>query len=116
MKQRIIWRPNSFSIEEWDRLSREEQIRWWKDREPKPGLPRHPLEVAGLYERGVVTKHEVGTFVFLRLTDENVHEFLEGFPVDLLTEVQSHADRLPADDDDKAWGELVFFVAACYSP
>lgn len=116
MNERPIWRPNVLSPEEWSRLSREEQIQWWKAHSPPPGPAPHPLEVAEWYEQGIITELEISSFVFIRLTRENVDEFFDGFPTELLDEVRRRADRLPAESDDAAWSRLVKIESGCYAP
>jgi hypothetical protein len=118
MNERHIWRPNSFTPEEWEKLSREQQITWWKDQvEPEPKGPAiHPLWAVRGYAKGIITKAECLAFVFTRLTEGNEKEFLVGCPADVLRQLQEEADRLPANDDDQGWGQLISIESACYFP
>jgi hypothetical protein len=106
--------PNRYSREEWDWLSLKEQIRW--NDEFVKRQARSPLKIAEGYYKGIYTLREVGTAVFLRLATFNVDEFLDQFPVELLTEVQRHADGLPSDEDDKAWADGTWIGGALYDP
>src|SRR4051794_27763418 len=118
MNERLIYRPNSFTPEEWDALSRDQQIKWWKDqtsREPK-GLPIHPLRAVRLYRKGIITQAEILSVAFMHLTEENMQEFLDGCPAEVLQKLQETVDLLPANDDDQGWSQLVSIEAGSYAP
>lgn len=115
MKDRPIWRPNTISAEDWDNLSREEQIRWWKDNSPS-AKPLHPLTAITQYQDGKITKFEIPIYVLERLTVDNVKVFTDGCPPEFLKLLQAEADKLPADDDDDGWGNVPIFHIATYAP
>ena len=115
MKDRPILRPNAISPNEWDNLSRENQIQWWKDHST-PTKPSHPLRAITLYKKGMIAKSEIPIFVFERLTVDNVREFIEGCPTELLTLLQAKAKKLPADDDDDGWKNVIIHHGAKYAP
>ena len=102
-EERLIWRPNEVSPDEWDRLSRDGQIHWWRDHIP-PTKPRpHPLRAISLYQEGTTTRSEIPIFVFEKLTEDNVGEFIAGCPEAVQEILQLHAEQLPADDDEDGW-------------
>lgn len=118
MNERQIWRPNSLTPEEWGNLSREQQITWWKDREgnrePSPAIL--PLRAVRLYHKGIITRAEFPSFVFGRITEDNVQEFLDGCPSIELQQLRDEANRLPATDDKEGWSQLISIESACYAP
>jgi hypothetical protein len=117
MTQRIIWCPSCFSYEEWKKLSREEQIQWWRDRQPPlQALSPDPWRVVRCYQKGQITNHELRISVFQNLRDENVREFLCCCPDEILVHLYSAVKELPADDDDESWGKFVIGVAAAFPP
>jgi hypothetical protein len=65
-EERLIWRPNEVSPDEWDRLSRNQQIQWWKDHATPPKPPPHPLRAVALYHEGKITRSEIPFLVFGR--------------------------------------------------
>lgn len=111
-----IWRPNGFTPEEWRRLTRDQQARWWKDQESKEPVGREPLRAIDLYREGAIAKGETPSAVFRRLTEKNVREFLTHCAPDLLLLVREHAASLPADDDEERWGEVVHIFGGEYDP
>ncbi len=115
MAERTIWRPNSISPEDWEKLSQDEQIKWWNEYQPKPGPTQHPLHLLKWYTRGIFTGPEFASRVWERLTEENIGEFLDGCPEECLLILQENSDRLPADDDDQGWQQLITIRGGCYS-
>jgi hypothetical protein len=115
-EQPIIYRPNSFTQEEWDALSRDEQIRWWGGRKPKDAAPPNPLRAVERYRQGIVTKVEFYRLVFERLTEGNVREFVEKCPADLRLLLSQDAANYPPDDDDERWGQCRRIQAVCFRP
>lgn len=115
MSERPIWRPNSFTVEEWENLGREEQVRWWKaqDLASPPAPPSKGIE---LYLKGVITLMELPSFVFERLTLQNVEQFLTTCPADVLELLRRQSDRLPAEDDHEGWGTMLTIQPGCYVP
>ena len=59
-----IYRPNAITPEDWAKLSREQQIQWWKDREPRNLPAPDPARGVELYNTGIITKAELPCFVF----------------------------------------------------
>jgi hypothetical protein len=115
MSERPIWRPNSFTPDEWNRLSREDQIRWWKDRQPKPQR-LDPMKAIRLFRMGTITALEMPGFVFVNLTKENVQQFLGGCPSEELQVLRQKAASLPANADEEGWSRLVSIQSACHDP
>ena len=115
MSDRLIYRPNHFTPDEWDNLSREQQIRWWKDRQPKRSSP-HPRKGLRLYAKGTITKAEIPGFVFDNLTEDNLEEFIGSCPEDVLQLLRNTAASFPADGDDQGWSQLVRIQGVCYPP
>lgn len=115
MSEQRIFRPNSFTPEQWDELPRKQQVQWWKDQEQK-GRDPQPLRAVSLYRRGVITKSAVPTAVFGSLTTKNVAEFIAGCPTDIMQLLRDSADELPADGDDQAWAKLICIFGGSYHP
>jgi hypothetical protein len=115
MSEGPIWRPNSFTPDEWEKLSREKQLQSWKDR-PSTGPSLHPLNAVRLYDKGVITHAEIRIFVFENLTDRNIHEFFADCPVDVMLQLQQSVSQLPADDDADGWAKMVRISGICYAP
>jgi hypothetical protein len=115
MTQRPIHRPNSFTPEEWDRLSREEQIQWWEKQQPEA---EHlgPFEAVLLYRKGHLTAGELPVFVFDHLTDEHGRKLFAASPYEVLQLLRRTAASLPADDDEEGWRQLVRIESVCYPP
>lgn len=120
MRERIIYRPNAIPAAEWEALSREEQIRWWTEREPPPGPPPDPLKEllkeVHRYRRGVLRDSDFISGVFPQLTEQVVREFVEQCPPDLLQILQATSDSLPPETDTVAWGEMVSVGGFCFAP
>lgn len=114
MNERLIPRPNAFSIESWEALSREEQIRWWKA-QPQP--ERRPFTSATIprLER-MCNWAELMITVFENLTEDNVQEVLAGCPPHIFLALRKESDELPLDSDDDGWNRLLFGKAICYAP
>ena len=113
--ERPIWRPNSFTVEAWDNLGREEQIRWWEAQETR-SPPPEPSKGVEAYLKGTISRAELPTIIFERLTLTNVNEFLTTCPADVLEFLRMPADELPADGDDEGWGKLISILGGCYAP
>jgi hypothetical protein len=114
-KERLIWRPNEISPEEWDALSREEQIQWWKDLEasrPKRAKP-HMIHAVDVYNRGDITKTEFGNYVCRLAIRDEMEEFIRLCPPDLMAEIKRMLANHPGDDQTK-WPRT--FYIACYAP
>lgn len=115
MSEIPIWQPNSFTVQAWEALGREEQIRWWKAQDI--GSPPAPPSVGvELYLKGVITLMELPSFVFERLTLQNVEQFLATCPADVLEILRRQSDRLPTEDDHEGWGTMLTIRPGCYAP
>src|SRR5262249_52846271 len=90
----------------WSQLSTEAQIDIWKSvmertiSEPTGTLP---IRIAALYSRGVITVAELSYSVFCALRAENVDNFLEKCPPEVLSEIATVIKNLPNDDDESGW-------------
>ena len=120
-KSRLVWRPNAFTAKEWDQLSQQQQIDWWKrkERETKnlgPASPRNPLTAMQSYLAGAITERELLTQVFESITPGNVNEFLAACPAEILRCLQEEADQLPADGDDQGWRGCTPLYSVCFAP
>jgi hypothetical protein len=114
-QERLIWRPNSIPLSEWEKMPREEQIRWWKSRqEPyrKPDMKR----ALKSYQKGSITLHEFPTYVCLFADKAEIAEFFEICPAELVDALKKKLNQLPADDDDIGWSKIVWLGSACYAP
>jgi len=114
-KERLIWRPNDIPLEEWEALSREEQIQWWKDLEesrPKRAKP-HMLKAVEVYNDGNITQNEFGGLVCKLAIRDEMEEFIRGCPPDLMAEIKRMLAHYPGDDQTK-WPRT--FCIACYAP
>lgn len=119
MNDRPIWRPNCFSPEQWQSLSREEQIHWWTEKnggqQAEDGA-RSPNRATDLYARGVITKKDVPLYVFERITVENVKSFFVFTPQEIRELVIDAASQLPPDGDEKGWNDLRQLSGRSYAP
>lgn len=111
MNDTPIERPDSVPLDEWARLSREEQSDWWSaDRARRfDEVRRHTDPVLGvveLYKQGITTKQEAANAVYGRLTSGNVEEFLAACPEELLEHILRDMDSYPEDDDDGQWARI----------
>jgi hypothetical protein len=118
MRDRIIHRPNVFSPEEWEELSREEQIQWHRDdaaRQPKGPAPS-PLIFLQQYDEGHITKTGFGLGVFEHLTEDNVEEFIDGCRPEVFEVLRQQAEEMPLDIDEYGWSQYVIARMVCYAP
>jgi hypothetical protein len=114
--QRIIQRPNCLTSQQWEALSREEQIAWWISRAPvQEPSHRGPLEHLASYQQGALTDAELQTCVFESLTELNVME-LDRYPEDLLQALAATSAELPADDDETGWCQMIRIFGGMYAP
>lgn len=117
MKERIIDRPHSFTVEEWEKLSREDQINWWRTQSQKSDdRSPHPLRFVQLYEEGTITKNEMLNAVFERLIAENVREFLNGCSTEVLRNLRQEVAKLVAEFPEEGWGDLMRTQGCVYAP
>ena len=115
-KEHLVWRPNSISPTEWDRLTREEQLHWWSKNSSSQPPRSHPLRAVELYNTGLMTESEVPNFVFERLTDENVNEFMAGCSSAVREILRAQVQQLPADQDESGWKRFVICRGFTYAP
>ncbi len=88
-----------------------------KEREDQPKSSAiHPLKAVRQFCKGIITKAELSSFVFDRLTKENVQEFLDGCPADILQYLKESANRFPANEDNQGWDQLICIEGASYFP
>jgi hypothetical protein len=115
-KQPLIFRPNSFTRDEWDNLSREQQIQWWKDQQPKSVRPVDPLRFVEHYSKGITTRNELKFAVFRCIVPANIHAFLDGCPPDILQDLNQFATTFPEDDDEQQWQQTIFIQGRTEAP
>ena len=119
MAERIIWRPNSFTVEEWEGLSREQQIDWWKNPSSQ-GFQQsspHPSRAIKNLRNDFITEKEFLWYVYRTLTPSNLPEFIADCPQHLLSLLKDDAHQFPPDNDDEGWSNVIFIHAgACYAP
>src|SRR5207253_8311413 len=116
--ERIIWRPNAISPEEWDKMTREEQIQWYRDeatRAPK-APPPHPLVWQQHYLEGRISEGELWSDVFQHLTENNVEEFITGCCPKVLDILSRKAEEMPGDIDEYGWTQYVIARMILYAP
>jgi hypothetical protein len=114
--ERLIWHPNEISPEEWNELSREQQIQWWRDRQPKHVPVKNPLRHINYFKEGKQTLVGVIAGIFDHLTDENIMEFIDNCPAEVMHALISKAETMPPDGDDNGWEQVLVFSGACYAP
>ena len=64
----------------------------------------------------MITQSELPIFVFEHLSPEYVSEFTASCPPELLTLLQAEAKKLPADDDDDGWENVMIHHGGTYAP
>ena len=107
-KERLIWRPNEVSPDEWEILSRDEQIQWWKDN------ANAPSDLTFVYDihLGVHTSYEPITRQAISGQQLWISEVMSSLGYDdtsYFTQVRSYLNDLRhADETDWAFA---FFVA-----
>jgi hypothetical protein len=110
--QRIIWRPNEIPLEQWEAMSRADQIQWWKDRQGPPD-PRPQMKKAiRLYHRGIITQHEFPQFVAKWATPDEIESFVRDCPAELLARLHEELDHY--GPDETRWPRT--FHSGCYAP
>lgn len=80
MKERLIFRPNSITVEVWEKLTREEQLRWWKEQRqstPERSPEEHVRMVLKEWKRGVLRDHEAVEYIFNKIPIECEWLFLQ---------------------------------------
>lgn len=97
---RPIWRPNAIPLRKWEAMSREEQIRWWKDHAPPPSAKPHMKIAISLYNKGNITEHEFCSFVARLAVSEEIDEFLLKCPPELLEVLKSQLAEYGPDESE----------------
>ena len=96
--------------EGWSELDTVAQVETWKSVMEKSLLespPTIPIRLASLYKRGVITLTEFNYQVFHHaLREENVDDFLDECPPDVLNELTTIIAKLPGDDDESGWPQF----------
>jgi hypothetical protein len=111
-EERLIWRPNEIPLEEWEAMPREEQIRWWKDHQLPPPAKPHMTSAVTLYKKGHITQHEFCSFVARIAIPEEIEEFIQKCPPELMEVLKGQlADYGP---DESNWPRTL--RSACYAP
>ena len=115
MSERIIWRPNEVSPDQWDAMTRAEQIAWWKDREArKPISPKpHMMKAIALYSQGNITLTDFCTFAISHATADEIGEFIAECPPELMTALTQRLALYPEDAEDE-WPRT--FQIRSYAP
>ena len=111
-EERLIWRPNEIPLEEWEAKPREEQIRWWKDHQPPPPAKPHMGRAITLYNKGHVTQHEFCSFVAEAAVPEEIEDFVQKCPPELMEILKRQLAEYGADESE--WPRT--FQRACYAP
>ena len=70
-------------------------------------VAKEPMKAVEMYQQGIITLHEIPTWVFENLTRANVDHFLGAVPPDIFAFLQERVSGLPAADDHEAWSQLV---------
>jgi hypothetical protein len=111
-QERPIWRPNEIPLVEWEAMSREGQSRWWKAHQPPLPQKSHMKSAIKRYLRGIITKQEFCILVAKSAVREEIAEFVQGCPPELLAAVREClAEYGP---DDSTWPRI--FCIRCYAP
>jgi hypothetical protein len=102
-KERLIWRPNGISLDQWEKMSREDQIKWWKDHQEKdrqesPRPKPHMKEAISLYDRGVITQTEFCVRVAKSAALEEIGEFVRECPPELMSTLKEDLDQYGPDE------------------
>lgn len=110
MKERIIYRPNCFTLEQWEALSREVQITWWNEEASKPGAPKITKILAGL-QRMSFGNSEAARFIIYNTNADDITAGFTIIPEDIVKFIRGEIRNTPSDSDDKAWAQIVFFCS-----
>jgi len=100
-RDHLIWRPNAIAPDDWEALTREEQIAWWKAQQKPPGLKRHMKEAIALYDEGNITLGDFISLVYKLAVPEEIEEFVRVCPPDMLAALKESLAIY--GDDEKAW-------------
>ena len=111
-EERLIWRPNEIPLEKWEAMPREEQIRWWQDHQLPPPAKPHMKKAITLYDKGHITQHEFCAFVAQIAAPEEIEEFVQHCPPQLIEVLKVQlAEYGP---DESSWPRTVRM--ATYAP
>src|SRR5262249_7287307 len=98
--------------QEWEDMTREEQIRWWKDHELLPPPKPHMKKAISLYNERHITQHDFCTFVAKFAVPEEIEEFVQKCPPELMKVLK---EGLAAyGPDESIWPRT--YYAASYFP
>ena len=113
MRERLIFRPNSITVDEWEKLTREEQIRCCKERQPK----RQPFDISRLLKNAnAINSNELAFMILENLTEDNVREVLSACPLEVMQSLQANTASLHPDSDDESWSKDMYVKCVSYAP
>jgi hypothetical protein len=97
MAEKMIFRPNGISADEWGKLTKEEQLRWWKEwreRQPERSPEEHVRMILKEWKRGVLRDHEAVEYIFDKVPVECDWLFRQ-IPPEFETVVKKTVDQHP---------------------
>lgn len=100
MKERLIWCPNEISLEEWEAMSRDDQIAWWK-KDIEPDGPRqkiHMVKAIELYQEGSITGMELVSWAMKYAAVDEIEAFVAACPPDILADLKEHLAHYGPDE------------------
>jgi hypothetical protein len=101
MKERPIWRPNAIPADEWEAMSREEQIACWKANREPPSPKRHMSQAIRYYEEGNLTQSEFCLWVIRFATRQEIEEFVAQCPSELMSVLKDYLGKY--GEDESRW-------------
>lgn len=112
-RERLIWRPNNIPLDVWEAMSREDQIAWWDAAFKAPPQPKpHMKKAIYQYQRGATTKHGFLGDVYALAAEDEMVEFLEVCPADLLSLLKESLAGFGPEKSD--WPRIL--SSACHAP
>jgi hypothetical protein len=101
-EERIIWQPNEIPLEEWEAMSRADQINWWKSRQAKTLHKKpHMKRAIDLYNKGTLTETGFFTFVATNAVPKEIEQFVKVCPPDLLAKLKEYLTE--HGEDEQKW-------------
>lgn len=97
----------------------EQRLKLWTQLQNRSFQGRIPWVRITVYQDGMITKTGIPVFVFEHLTPDNVGEFIDSWPTELLTLLQAAGKKLPAEDDeddDDGWKNVNIHHGGTYAP
>ena len=88
MKERLIWRPNRSPPDQWEGMTRAEQIAWWKENRLPPNPKSHVVTAISHYEEGTIAQSYFLVLVANLAAPEEIEEFIRVCPRDLMARLQ----------------------------